>query len=189
MLLYLLRHGKTTSPGTYTGSLDIDLCIEGTKQVRHIASYCKTLELDSCYCSPLQRCRKTFSLLELSNDCILDDNLREIDFGRWEGLTFSEISRKDKAQFDLWVQQKEEFVFPGGEAIATFIKRVTTWFDELLKNEMDAVLIVSHGGVIRHGLCHLIGLDHSFASSFHISEAGMAVVECGDDWSTLIRLN
>jgi len=189
VILYLLRHGSTTSPGTYTGSLDVDLSSKGAKQVKDIASYCQKLELDSCYCSPLQRCRKTFSLLKLPHACTFDHNLREIDFGRWEGLTFSEISQNDQEQLDVWVRQKQDFTFPGGEAIATFINRVTTWFDELLTNEMDAVLVVTHGGVIRHALCHFIGLDHSFAPSFHINEAGMAIVDCNGDWSTLLRLN
>jgi len=189
VLFYLLRHGSTTSPGTYTGSLDVDLSIEGMKQARQIASFCQTLELDSCYCSPLQRCRKTFSLLELSTDCTFDHNLREIDFGLWEGLTFTEISQNDQEQFDLWVRQKEAFIFPGGEAITTFVKRVTSWFDELLNSEINSVLVVTHAGVIKHALCHLIGLDHSFAPSFHISEAGLAIVDCHDDCSTLLRLN
>ncbi|MEJ2058110.1 MAG: histidine phosphatase family protein, partial [Desulfofustis sp.] len=66
MEIYLLRHGATCRPGTYSGRSDIQLSETGRDQIRALRPLLNARKFDQCYCSPLSRCRETFELLEIA---------------------------------------------------------------------------------------------------------------------------
>jgi broad specificity phosphatase PhoE len=103
--IYLLRHGHTPQPGTYTGSTDVELSIEGTRHVSNLSPLFDQLDFDCCFCSPLSRCRQTVSLLAIDAELIFDDCLREIDFGDWEGLSFADVQANYPEQLDKWARE------------------------------------------------------------------------------------
>ena len=144
---------------------------------------------DRCYCSPLKRCRETLALLELETACRIDEELREINFGQWEGLRFDQVQQRFPGQIDRWSILQEAFRFPGGDEIAQFNRRVCCWFDTLLKDTFGRVLIVSHAGVIRIAICHLLGIDLSHVFAFSLGEAGLAKVAMTDGFGRLEYLN
>ncbi len=189
MEIYLLRHGRTVRPGTYTGLTDIELSDTGRKQVVSLQPVLAEAVFDQCYCSPLKRCRETFALLELETACSVDEQLREIDFGQWEGLRFDQVEQRFPGQIDRWSCLQEAFGFPGGDEIGQFNHRVCCWFDKLLKNKFNRVLIVSHAGVIRTAICHLLAIDLSCVFAFSIGEAGLARVVISDGFGRLEYLN
>lgn len=184
MEIYLLRHGQTLKPRTYTGSTDVELSLEGSQQVSDLSPLFEQLEFEYCFSSPLVRCRQTVSLLAIDSPCSFDESLREIDFGVWEGLSFDEVQASYPDQLDKWVSEGEDFIFPGGEKIRTFNARITRWFDNLLTKKFNRVLIVAHGGVIRIGICHLIGID---LKTFVINpkEAGVSKISIVDGFGHL----
>ncbi len=189
MQIYLIRHGQTTEPMAYNGKTDIALSTEGMDQVRRSAALLRRIGFDACYCSPLTRCRKTLQLLDLPVNEVIEDALREIDFGRWEGLTLEQIAQQDQETLDRWQQDRERFTFPGGESVPAFSQRVGSWFDTLLAREHQRVLVVAHAGVIRRALCHLLRLGPDHAFRFVIREAGVALIKRNHDYCVLEFLN
>lgn len=189
MELYLLRHGQTTHPGTYTGVTEKPLSEHGCRQILELAPALRRLRFDRCFCSPLGRCRKTFELLAITEECQYEPGLKEIDFGNWEGRRFSELQELDPENVQRWVAEGERFTFPGGENIGRFVQRVSGWFDSIRQHDYQRVLVVSHGGVIRHGICHLLGLDSVQADRFEIQEGAVSLVLVASGYAVLKQLN
>ena len=189
MEIYLLRHGKTLQAGTYTGSTDVELSPAGRRQIPSLSPFLRSIRFDSCFCSPLIRCVQTLTLLEIDADPILDDGLKEIDFGTWEGLSFQQVQTEFPDLLAEWVRRGEDFRFPGGEMIRAFNVRIARWLDNLLTKELNRVLIVAHGGVIRVGICHLLGLELNRAFAFNPMEGKVSMVKVVDGFGQLEMLN
>ncbi len=170
MEFYLLRHGRTTQPGTYTGLSDAELSDTGRNQIRSLQPFFSNLSFDHCFCSPLVRCRETFKLLDIHTTFTIDKNLQEIHFGRWEGLSFDQIEERFPGQIEQWSKKNDDFRFPGGDSITEFNGRVCLWIDKLLTKNFNRVLIVSHAGVLRSFICHLLGIGPSHAFAFNVRE-------------------
>lgn len=158
-LLYLLRHGDTGMTGRYIGSSDPGLSERGVRQVKKTRLQLRNAGIDKVFCSPLLRCRQTAELLSLPCSCRFSDSVKEIDFGRWEEKSFEEIIRIDKEIVDSWVSDPDHFCFPGGDSIDHFRQRVEQFKKQLDDGLEKTVLVVSHGGVIRHLLCLILGLN------------------------------
>ncbi len=118
-----------------------------------------------------------------------DPDLREIDFGRWEGRTFEEIQQSDPQAVSDWATRPAEFAFPGGEAVRDFVARVGRAADRLAADPAEAVLAVTHGGVVRVAICHLLGLAVENYLLFDVRPACLAAVELFDGKGVLIGLD
>lgn len=189
MEIYLLRHGCTSQPGTYSGRSDVPLSEKGRDQIRALKPFFSAITFDRCWCSPLSRCRETFELLEIDSPCTLEGELQEIDFGRWEGLTFAQIEKRFPGQIEQWVEQQDHFQFPAGDRITAFNDKICRWCDNLLTKELGRVFIVSHGGVIRTAICHLLGIDPARALAFHVREGCVAALTVDDGFGRLDLFN
>lgn len=157
--LYLLRHGDTGFKGRYIGSTDAPLSNSGMEQARKTGELLQEKGVTKIVCSPMLRCRQTLEQLSLPCTHQINELLREIDFGRWEGKNFSEIVQIDKELVNSWVTEPETFSFPGGESLVAFNNRVVEFRDQLETIVEDTILVVAHGGIIRHLLCLLLGLE------------------------------
>lgn len=156
--LYLLRHGETGKQGRYIGSTNVPLSETGREQVRGTAKLLRRKNIETIFSSPMLRCRQTCELLEMDCPNVVNHLLQEVDFGLWEGKNFTEIVDDDPAEVDRWVSDPETFCFPGGESIAAFRSRVSAFKKILDGSDEKQLLLVAHGGVIRHLLCLLMGL-------------------------------
>jgi len=131
----------------------------GREQVRNTAFLLQNKGITKILCSPLLRCRQTLEELDLSCATHFNDLLREIDFGRWEGKNFAEIVQYDQELVDSWVASPDDFSFPGGESLTSFRNRVKNFKTQMESLVDENILVITHGGVIRHLLCLLLGLD------------------------------
>jgi len=148
----------------------------------------RTFPYDRCYASPLLRCRQTLEALSPTVAVQFDDDLREIDFGRWENRTFDEAAADDPALTEQWAAFDPELTFPGGENLGRFLLRVQSAADRLTADEADTVLVVSHGGVIRMMLCYLLGCDPRQYLAFGIGYGALTVVDVFERRGVLTRL-
>jgi len=187
--IYFLRHGQTISAGTYTGATDVVLSEQGVSQIHRISDDIKQIQFDFIFCSPLSRCRMSLELLEIDTSCIFDETIREINFGNWENCSFEEIYRQDRQTMEQWFLLKDQFTFPGGENISEFSLRIKNWFVKLQNERYKNVLVVSHAGVIKHALVHLLGFDTSRADQFEISEGSVSLISIDSGFSVLKFLN
>ncbi len=101
--------------------------------------------VDTCFTSPLSRCRDV--AIELfGKRHIVDERLREIDFGDWELRPWDDIPRE---QIEEWNDNLEDYVLPGGESYSQFRARALSFWHELAHHRAERVAIFTHSGVIR----------------------------------------
>jgi len=175
--LILIRHGQVDErfKGLFVGSTDAALSPAGLLQAQDLAAWLARKKPGACFCSPLLRCsataRAAVAALPLLPEP--DPDLREVDFGAWEGLSFSDIAGKDAAAVDRWARFEPDFRFPGGESIVDFTKRIGVAAARLAAAPQETVVAFTHGGVIRFMLCALLRLDPRSYAAFEIRPAGV----------------
>ncbi len=175
--LILVRHGQVEVhfEDRFVGSTDAALSPAGLHQAQDLASWLAGKKPGTCFCSPLQRCTATAraALKGLSLQPELDQDLREVDFGTWEGLSFADIAGKDAAAVDRWARFEPGFRFPGGESIDDFTRRIGAAAERMAAAPHETVVAFTHGGVIRFMLCALLRLDPRSYAAFEIRPAGV----------------
>ncbi len=176
--LILIRHGQVEEryAGRFVGSTDAALSPAGLRQARGLAPYLAQQRPGACFSSPLQRCTGTAraAVAGLALRVGLDGDLREADFGAWEGLSFPEIAGRDAEAVDRWARFVPGFRFPGGESVADFMKRITAAAERMAAVPEETVVAFTHGGVIRFMLCALLRLEPRSYGAFAVSPGGVA---------------
>ena len=157
--IVLLRHGNTVgnSRERYHGSADVALSDEGRAQARAAGRKLVTEVFELVASSSLRRAWQTAALLAGGTPVLLVPEFREIDFGRWEGLTAAEIEAQDPVLYRAWREGAADFEFPGGERRATFSERVVRGLTALERTGAENALVVAHRGTANAIAKHLIG--------------------------------
>jgi broad specificity phosphatase PhoE len=162
--LVLMRHGETVgnSKQRFHGSNDVALSDEGRGQVRATGLQLRREPLDLIVSSPLARAWESARLLARGASIRLDRDLREIDFGRWEGLTKEEIQQADPQNYEAWQARGPAFDFPGGEPRDAFVERVLGSLARIQTSGAANVLVVAHKGIVKTIARQLLGqpLEH-----------------------------
>jgi probable phosphoglycerate mutase len=188
--IYYLRHGETewNALGRLQGTRDIPLNARGRGQAVQAGGILADLlrrdgrdKADLPYVSsPLGRARETMELargkLELPvTGYALDDRLREIGYGVWEGLTLAESEAKDPEIYARRLADKWTVGPAGAETYADVQVRVRAWYDEL---RTDTVA-VAHGGTCR-ALMVSLGLETpASAAELYIEQGAVYVFRDG----------
>jgi len=154
----LIRHGETdaNADGRFVGISDPLLNAQGERQATGLVAAVAAFEADRVVTSPLARARRTAEIAARSRLHVeIDDRLREVDFGRWEGVTDHEVREIDPvghARFTSGVFSH----FPGGESVLDVAERMVA---AVTGQEARRVLFVSHATVVRVVVAALLGLD------------------------------
>lgn len=160
----LIRHGETewNTLGKFQGCTDIDLSEEGTKQAEILKNRLNG-EFDYIYASPLSRALETAKILVIGTEkeIKIANEIREINFGEWEGLTLNEISEKYPEIFKAWrTDKKESYICGGDSSIHNAADRATKCIlDIVSKHKGKRIVIVAHGGIIKAALIGLFEWD------------------------------
>jgi broad specificity phosphatase PhoE len=149
--LILVRHGETNGESSlrYHGSADVELSPLGIEQMHEVRRSLRMDDVDLVVGSSLKRSWKAAWLMAGGLPVRLENDFREIDFGRWEGLTREEIAASDPVSFADWQAGAETFEYPGGEPRAAFRARVLGGLGKVLGSPGRGALVVAHKGVIR----------------------------------------
>ena len=159
--ILLIRHPETIDPARFYGSTDVGLSQKGEVQAARLCTRLISEKLNLVYASPMKRALHPAGLICQQGQITLvkETELKEINFGRWEGLTFDAIKKsQDGELLNQWIKEPEDFVFPEGEKVADFVARVKNAFQriELDQSFKQKAAIITHGGVIRVFLCALL---------------------------------
>ncbi len=152
--LFLIRHGQTrwNVEGRYQGDQDIELNQVGIKQAKLAAKYLSGVEFANIYSSPLKRTLFTAETIKGRRDLKIKvrDDLREMNFGKWEGLKFFEINEKYHKNYQNWLKDPYNNRPTGGENFKEITERTTTEINRIVSENIDgsSVAVVVHGGVI-----------------------------------------
>jgi alpha-ribazole phosphatase len=151
--VWLIRHGEPTEEVRQRcyGSLDVGLSEKGREQMKYVAACLKSEPIAAVYTSPLSRAREGAAILAAALRPVeVVEDLREIDFGDFEGLSYDDIAVRYPDAYRRWMEMPTEVSFPNGESFTEMRFRVLKAF-ESIHNERggQTIAIVSHGGVNR----------------------------------------
>ena len=153
----LVRHGETkwNVLGKFQGCRDINLSDEGILQAQYLSKRFQN-KFDHIYTSPLNRARQTAEIIskDSSSTSMVELDLREIDFGDWEGLTIKEIETNFPERFTQWRNDELDGPMCGGDLSIkkASIRAKKVILDIIKKHPGDNIIIVAHGGIIKAGL-------------------------------------
>jgi len=189
--ILFIRHGETdyNAERRLQGQRDIPLNGKGREQASSVGRTLAKLlrsELDrleaagAFRASPLLRVRET---LERARAAMgfeptlygLDDGLKELTFGDWEGFTWAEIEARDPSGAAARERDKWRFTSPHGESYADLAERISFW----LSQQGSDLFVASHGGVAR-ALMYLLGdIDENTAANANIFQGRALLFEPG----------
>ena len=154
-----IRHAETEMAGRFCGQSDPDLNAQGQAQLARLAEVLSSEAITGVYSSDLRRARSTAQAIAASRNVplTLSPALREIHFGRWEGLTWAEIEHMDPAYARKCVDAYPHLPAPAGESFRNFETRVLAEVKDLIGRDADPIAVVTHAGVLRVVLRHLHG--------------------------------
>ena len=166
--VFLVRHGETdyNVQRRWQGILPIGLNNTGRSQAQALADHfqARNIPIGEVYCSDLPRALETAQIIArpYELDVQLDERLREINVGIFQGLIGNEVSEKYPKEFAAWKTGDMDYVVPQGESRFQLQQRVgSAYFEIIEKANSENVVIVSHGGTLRFLLRRLFESDSS----------------------------
>ena len=152
--VYLIRHGESQANkiDAFLGQGDLDLTEKGHQQAKLAAAYLQDIPVDVIYSSDLQRAYHTalYTAEQKGMEVIRNRNLREIDGGEWEQVTFSDLKERYAEDYGLWVSNIGRACCTGGESVVHLLQRVTVEVEKIAReNEGKTVFIFTHGTPLR----------------------------------------
>jgi len=149
--LVLVRHGETVGNSSVRlhGSADLPLSDEGREQMRRAGRELRGEPFELVVASSMRRSWEGAAIVTAGAPIRLESDFREIDFGRWEGLTAEEVESADPLLYRDWVGGVAGFEYPDGEPRAAFRSRIERGLERLKQSDVHSALVVVHKGVIR----------------------------------------
>ncbi len=179
----VIRHGEPVGGRRYRGyNIDDPLTEKGWAQMR--AAVPESPQWQHIVSSPLKRCLE-FSQ-ELANDLqipfSIEDNMKEIGFGDWEGKTPEEIVAEDSEALNLFYIDPVNNRPKGAEPLDTFSERVWNAYQSIIKNHQGKhVLVVAHAGVARAITANILKMSLNDVYSRLKIEYGAVICSAIDD--------
>src|SRR6266851_2667269 len=155
--LWVIRHGETewSLSGKHTSRTDVSLTEHGRRRAEELRDYLKGKKFEAVFVSPMQRARETCAIAEFGDVAVVDEVLREWDYGVYEGKTTAEI-RKEVPEWSVW---KDEIV--GAETV----QHVGEGADGVIARALSvggsggAVALFAHAHILRILAARWIGLE------------------------------
>ena len=174
--LFLVRHAETVHnvSGITQGWSDSALSERGLEQVRALAARVARLKPDALYCSPLERAMATARPIAAATglEIVALEDLREMNYGRWEGQSFRDIRVNDAENARRWMEDADA-PCPGGESHNDVRARIARAFAAACASARP--LIVTHGTAIRIGATVLLGAPVMLARHLAQDNASISV--------------
>ena len=184
--LILVRHCEPQEDARRLcyGRLDIGLSDAGREHAKTLATGLARHDWDAVYTSPRVRARET--AVAVNRDVVIDNELREIDFGDLEGRTYDEIGAIDPELYRAWMERPTTVHFPGGESFGELKVRALEAL-ERIRAAHEAAIVVTHGGVLRAGLAAWLGMPDEAIFRLDQRYGGVTIVDWLDG-VPLVRL-
>jgi len=155
----LLRHGALEGGIRYRGNTEAVLTRAGRKAMDAVWHELHG-SIDAIVTSPLSRCRQPAETWakEAGIPCRIEPNIREMDYGAWEGLSKEEIEARFPGMLSRWRENPVGMQIPDAERIEDFARRVLKGWEAILRESVGKhVLVVAHSGSLRVILAHVLG--------------------------------
>jgi alpha-ribazole phosphatase len=190
--LIVIRHAEpdVAVRGRCYGSLDVGLSAGGREHAALLAADLARAKVDAVYASPLRRARETAAAIAArqSVPVLLDDGLRELDFGDCEGRSYEEIAATMPDLYARWMSAPTTVDFPGGEGFGALRRRAKAAATRIRGDLASrTAVVVTHGGVCRALLADVLDLRAESVFRLDIDYTRATVIDWFDD-EPLVRL-
>lgn len=196
MRFLLIRHGETVwnTQGRYQGNTDIQLSELGRKQAALLAERLQTVQIDHIYASPLSRAYDTaMETAKLKGmEVTVDERLRELDFGVWDGLTRDELAEKFGDSYKDYRKEPFHYPFPGEGSLNHAKFRVGMAIEEIKEkyyNTDQTVAVFAHGGILKLAIFHLLDLSSRYYRNIELDNTSITIIDVLPDRCMLQLLN
>ena len=191
-IFHLLRHGEHAVQGRICAGRmpGVFLSERGRAEAEAAARRLTEHGIAAIYASPLERARETADIVgrRLSLPVTILDDLAELDFGEWTGLTFDEVRKHPR--WPEWASHRSISCIPGGETMREVQRRVVEALIEMRSQHPDDhVVVVSHGDVIRAALVFALGMPLDFYGRIEVATASLSTVRIDAAGIRVIAVN
>jgi probable phosphoglycerate mutase len=182
--IVLVRHGQTewSKAGKHTSRTDLPLIEEGRERAKSLSSELAQWSFSVVLSSPLRRARETCELAGFGDRAELEDDLREWDYGEYEGLTTPEIRAKNPG-WNLWHDG-----CPGGELPGEVAARADRVLARLRAAGGDA-LVFAHGHILRVVTARWLSMGPEAGARFALAAGALSVLGYERETEVLSRWN
>jgi len=190
-IIDLIRHGEPVGGRAYRGhNIDDALSEKGWQQMwRAIGKQCPWNKIIS---SPLTRCAAFARALAEENNLnvSIEDNLKEVGFGCWEGLTPDQVKSNNLKEYEDFYKDPVNLRPPGAEPLNEFTARVINSYEKCVSEHTgNHILIVAHAGVIRAIIAHTLLAPAAAMYKIKVSNAGITRIRFDKNTGTLEFIN
>jgi probable phosphoglycerate mutase len=153
MIMYCVRHGESVFNADHRiqGQSDTPLSPRGRQQAEALAArFRKLTPIDAIYSGPLARARETANIIAQAIELTvqIEDRLKEINAGIFQGLRWEEIDHVHPEEARRWREQDPDFVIPNGESRRQLMQRGQAALEAIHAAGHERVIVVSHGGLL-----------------------------------------
>ena len=186
-VLILIRHGETlwNTQLRMQGSLDSDLTPKGESQIKALGEWMKEVPFDFLYCSDTARAHKTAEAISkfTGHNLNLDKRLREKNLGVFEGLTSEEARERYPENFQQFKTVGASYVIDQGESTQQLLERALEAIEEIRdRHPQKVAVVVTHGGVVRVLMKHVLGIPLDAPTQFLIGNTGIFRLVWREKW-------
>lgn len=187
--VYLVRHGESVanSQSIYQGQThNTQLSTLGQRQVQALGERFRKVSFDRVITSPLLRTRETATQIGLNIE--VEPRLLETNHGEWEGRHKNEIKSYWPGTYTKWLSSPKDATFPGGESFLGTQSRVLNWWEEIINNPGN-FLVVSHDNILRIIIADVLKMDLNNIWRFHLQPTAVTIIEIRDGKPRVVCLN
>ncbi|NEO79083.1 histidine phosphatase family protein [Moorena sp. SIO4G3] len=186
--LLLVRHGETdwNRASRFQGQIDVPLNDNGRKQGQQAAEFLKDIPIDLAVSSPMLRPKETAEIILQSHPNVnlqLDDGLREISHGLWEGKLESEITQEYGELLNQWKVAPETVQMPEGENLQDVLERAMPSWNGIVQSATASGsgfmtgLVVAHDAINKVVLCDILGLSPALIWNIKQGNGAVSVID------------
>jgi alpha-ribazole phosphatase len=191
--VYLIRHGEVEGAGTprYNGHADVALSERGISQYHELRRRLSGFGIKACYTSDLSRCVTGAGIIckQFGIEPVLKRELRELNIGIWERMTWAEIIEKYPEEWQARLDDLVNYRVPEGENLLDLAGRALPAVREIVERHRgEEVLIVGHGGMNRIVLLDAIGAPLSSLFNIEQRYACLNIIDYYEDGKRTVSL-
>lgn len=191
--IYLIRHGQVAGYEipAYNGHADVPLTEYGISQYHLLKERLADAGITACYSSDLSRCVTGAGIICASLDIrsVLKPELRELNIGIWEGMTWSAITASYPQEWQARLADIVNYRVPEGENLLDLAARAIPALNEIVRSHRgENVLVVGHGGMNRVLLLDAIGAPLTALFNIEQKYACLNIIDYYEDGKTVVTL-
>ncbi|MDZ8259638.1 histidine phosphatase family protein [Nostoc sp. ChiQUE01b] len=184
--LLLVRHGETdwNRQTRFQGQIDVPLNDNGRQQSQKASEFLQEVAIDNACSSTMLRPKETAEIILKQHPNVkleLQDGLREISHGLWEGKLETEIEQEFPGELQRWRLIPTQVQMPEGENLQQVWERSVAAWQSILQtasnNQFKTVLVVAHDATNKTLLCHILGLSLENFWSFRQGNGAVSVID------------